>query len=1175
MAYYKDGLVEAQPDFNVFANGIARVKGDLYNDTDATDPTFGYGQIPVVEPVDVHDLVDAGDYIEGTGEFDATLDRTINKGFTPTKSWNQLLSDIESCAIHQGSALPSWLEDIMAAGGIITDDDITIIGNNATDLVTYINQLGIDRFNVDPIFNKTEVTSEISTRTAEWDIEIKYAFDVTFASYDEARYFFNTRGRIDLEVSYTLPGSPSDLDIEWQTLFSYVPSPLLFEYEHLDANSTELGFYGLTENFKTIYFRQGGGAVYSGGYGAENVIWIAKEDTTGPNYVINFEFRCRSGFGDKVNGTITGTPFIVTPDGIFDIVAPTLAKVVGFDEGGDNVDAPVANIAVDPGASQTCDITVLGTPCTNTYQLTAVDDDSRYTYSWVMSNDVGFTPLSSTTDQIVTTSATDNAANNSALVTLTVRDANFPELTSLTSVSLNSTHQNNIIANEIERFTGAPVVNNTIVGSSGATVDYVWDITSVVTNSGDVDTYAWTITSGSGITISGASTGATVQATKTGVVEADHGSSPFTGTLTLVTTWANGTSDTETIDLTGNLTVNAGVAVSGATISRSLLRDTCTFVAPDTGCDITWELTASHTDGLGTVTYGWATSDATNYPLSATTGKSITVTTPETNGSLPEGTITLTATDDNAGQTAQDTETLNLTASAGAITDVTITATPLITSCTYDRSLAETTCSLATATDGTEFLAVASGGSGETNITYTWEFVEVNPDIGFETVGTATYTGNNPKVVSLAGSDQTYTVACTATDTGGSGDTMTATKTATHNHTDVTVDIILGATMLASNATCGIGSGGEECTATNTASVTVTQGNPLSYEWTLTGNAEYELQDPDLIQNNIGNPITTNGANVNVISTTNIVDISDYTVTCIARANDLESDPVTSGAFSHTRTELLIDSMIESSNTGPGQIIGSEPVIVSSVIDIEVTGVPTIYWTVSVDEGNITSINSVGINPTSTWNGSITHDQLTVGVETASSIEGDLPINVVASLTDSVNRPGSPATQTLPIAHVRERNTTINITNLNGKSYQSSEYVGGSPTNMLFTFLNTGSWEMGTSSNIASGDWTTYNSSVGEWGAGSGFISSDYEARATFTSSSTSGVYTNFTNNMSAWSNMGTDHSVSATLTQNSSTANTDTYTVRVDVRKAGSTTILTTASFDWELHAPRNTGVA
>lgn len=141
----------------------------------------GWGQ-PPVEP------------IPGSGNQPASV-----SGYIYGHQTNKLISQLNAGVLH--TQLPTYADRYIGhyePGTIITT-------SGAQALQLKIAELGIDRFNLNPsnaLFNMDITNGAVDDTTSDdWKLSAVSVTRATFASYNEARYFFNSGGRVAFDIS--------------------------------------------------------------------------------------------------------------------------------------------------------------------------------------------------------------------------------------------------------------------------------------------------------------------------------------------------------------------------------------------------------------------------------------------------------------------------------------------------------------------------------------------------------------------------------------------------------------------------------------------------------------------------------------------------------------------------------------------------------------------------------------------------------------------------------------------------------------------------------------------------------------------------------------------------------------------------------------------------------------
>ena len=213
--------------YNDFATSVNAVWGSGSGDS-------GYGQTNTVSSVDTSTTVQAS-------------------------QWTTLLARISSAASHQGSSITSITNP--SAG-----DQIEAFSALSTNIAT----ITTNRLNVSS--RATVAESNCSTTTTLGTSHITQTGNWTWGSTDQARYFFNTGGRIS--VRWDLSSFTADSKAnEWNTLASncgtyYVNAQTSGKSGgggSAATNNTNLGWHDLTNSFQ-VAFKQNVASSYTANY---------------------------------------------------------------------------------------------------------------------------------------------------------------------------------------------------------------------------------------------------------------------------------------------------------------------------------------------------------------------------------------------------------------------------------------------------------------------------------------------------------------------------------------------------------------------------------------------------------------------------------------------------------------------------------------------------------------------------------------------------------------------------------------------------------------------------------------------------------------------------------------------------------------------------------------------
>ncbi len=268
----------------------------------------------------------------GTRGYGQTLQSSdVFTGNNITKAqWDALRYDITSIRMHQDGAMPNIVT-------VNVGDPISYgAGSPNNNYDTLLETAIANRFQIAP--NQSLVTSKgSSSYTSAWSTSASMTVTCTFSTSDQARYFFNSGGKI--RVTPTLSGGSSTSQVNaWKNLLTSVGT------RSFGADTDPIiNYYTLTNSYQTYYqtsmttpysannYRlEASTNVANNSAGTATVLYIriTLNDTyTDPDipYGVNF------GPGDSVDGTLniaidelkaSGSLF---PSGSFTITSPTFS----------------------------------------------------------------------------------------------------------------------------------------------------------------------------------------------------------------------------------------------------------------------------------------------------------------------------------------------------------------------------------------------------------------------------------------------------------------------------------------------------------------------------------------------------------------------------------------------------------------------------------------------------------------------------------------------------------------------------------------------------------------------------------------------------------------------------------------------------------------------------------
>ncbi len=221
-------------DFNAIQTKIARVLGPTVNDGD-----YGYGQTVTSSQVDT------------------------TKTITVTQ-WEQLRADILKTRNHQTGGSESLTAPTTSTK--VSESVRSAYMTMATACETNRLTCAANRGSEEDLIPYVE-------RSTAWNGDISHYVNVTFASYDAARYFFNAGGeiRFAMTLSGGNSGTVNSKDWTWSQMFSDMNTIKFGAYQVTtsDASSTSIitpnaGFHYMNTTTRIVYNKAApGSSTYS------------------------------------------------------------------------------------------------------------------------------------------------------------------------------------------------------------------------------------------------------------------------------------------------------------------------------------------------------------------------------------------------------------------------------------------------------------------------------------------------------------------------------------------------------------------------------------------------------------------------------------------------------------------------------------------------------------------------------------------------------------------------------------------------------------------------------------------------------------------------------------------------------------------------------------------------
>jgi hypothetical protein len=270
---------------------------------------MSYASGQTISATDYNGFVSTFNGVWGTGSGDSgygqsTTLSTVSAGATVSATeWSTLVSRLNSALTHQSGS----------GSGIsapVTGDTVTAISTlsqKVTDSSTYRKN-----------FNSTRGTPTTTNYDATWSSATPTTFQqvrtVTFASANQARYFFNAGGQIGIALSVPAGGSDNNKELDWSSLTGTNVGTFNFRISDngrtgtggtLTAN-TAIGFYNLTSSNQQALQIASTTAAYTLNTITINVKCDVASNATGGATVLTFTIDYNDGSADN-NAVGAGT----------------------------------------------------------------------------------------------------------------------------------------------------------------------------------------------------------------------------------------------------------------------------------------------------------------------------------------------------------------------------------------------------------------------------------------------------------------------------------------------------------------------------------------------------------------------------------------------------------------------------------------------------------------------------------------------------------------------------------------------------------------------------------------------------------------------------------------------------------------------------------------------------
>jgi hypothetical protein len=269
----------------------------------------------------------------GYGQSIKSTDVTTGNEVTK-EQWDLLRFDILNARVHQDGVTPTIVSALKGQPIRFGADSPNNQYNTQTDIaVTNRFNLGLGQFVVETAWNGISSISPI-TRTTSWKTSISSTVTVTFSTVDQARWFFNSGGKVRFTSSRS-GGSSTAQNTSWTNLLTSAGA------QSFGANNPGVNFYNLTLSNQIFFTTTASNPYASNRYRIEARSNVAN-NTSGGATILTFTISWLDPYvdppganpgahppSDNVDGTLTlavdeiRAAGNLQPSGTFTITRPT------------------------------------------------------------------------------------------------------------------------------------------------------------------------------------------------------------------------------------------------------------------------------------------------------------------------------------------------------------------------------------------------------------------------------------------------------------------------------------------------------------------------------------------------------------------------------------------------------------------------------------------------------------------------------------------------------------------------------------------------------------------------------------------------------------------------------------------------------------------------------------
>jgi hypothetical protein len=246
----------------------------------AAGADYGYGQTPALTSVAIGATVGATE-------------------------WNSLFNAMRNCGTHQGTTVVPPLPASGPASGSAPTVYTSV--SAPTTVAAAVALLRTNRLNLAAAQTTLVAGTGIAqTASTPWTNTLTFTVTADLGSWNNARYFFNSGGKLNINGSMTPLVTPEDT--QWSTMLTNM-SPLAFSATATapgtGTGGTAIGFYQLTTVFQTIYTKTYGTVPYSASFLQVQARLVSAAGTNGQIQFTILMSDQELGIKSPKNGTTT------------------------------------------------------------------------------------------------------------------------------------------------------------------------------------------------------------------------------------------------------------------------------------------------------------------------------------------------------------------------------------------------------------------------------------------------------------------------------------------------------------------------------------------------------------------------------------------------------------------------------------------------------------------------------------------------------------------------------------------------------------------------------------------------------------------------------------------------------------------------------------------------------